>query len=136
MAAAGITNPRLLQPGQYSTPGAEVDTSALTGFDPETFFADFETMSGQAETFQTSFNTFLTDAQNAVPPVGDIELSMGNISSYATTLSDKMAALTSKVQEVTVKIKVEYDDARGWLEQTVRNNGGTVPGTTPGGGPS
>jgi len=94
------------------------------------------TMSGQAETFQTSFNTFLTDAQNAVPPVGDIELSMGNISSYATTLSDKMAALTSKVQEVTVKIKVEYDDARGWLEQTVRNNGGTVPGTTPGGGPS
>ena len=133
MAAAGITNPRLLQPGQYSTPGAEVDTSALTGFDPETFFADFETMSGQAETFQGSFNTFLTDAQNAVPPIGDIELSMGNISSFATILSDKIVALTSKVQQVTVKIKVEYDDAQGWLEQAVRNNGGTVPGTVPGG---
>lgn len=100
------------------------------GFDAETFLANFTDLSAQAETFNTSITEFLTSITGAQEPVGIVETAMSNISTYGQNLQTAMEKLTSKVQEVKVKVKVEYDDSKGWLEQTVKNNGGRVPGAT------
>lgn len=129
MAAAGITDPRMLQPGSYNLPGSEVDASAIENFDSEAFFADFETMSGHADTLSTNINTFWTDISAAQEPVGAVETSMGQISTFADNFAAKIKDLTSKVQTVKIKIETDISGAGSdWLAQQVRNNGGSVPG--------
>lgn len=126
LGATGAETPNVVQPGTYN-----LEQFAQDGqFSVEGFFSNFDSLSGQSEIFKTNFNSFLGDLTTAQDPVVVIETAMSNISTYGQNLQTAMEKLTSKVQEVKVKVKVEYDDSKGWLEQTVKNNGGRVPGAT------
>lgn len=130
MAGAGISNPRLLQPGDYATGGGGgvFDPTALKGFDAETFVgtvapAIAET-SGYLDTISTDTATFNDK--------------MKEVTDQSVDLRDNIEALAAKTNTVSIELKLTGQDwevikqmglmGLGAKGGGVRDNGGIVRG--------
>jgi hypothetical protein len=122
MAAAGITDPRRLQPGTYGMGGGSVAALNYSGYfsSPYATATAWENMP-DAETVAAAIDPF--------KQVGDT-LSKGREDAEAITAA--LNGLSAK--EIVVKLDLQTN-APQWLmdlvEQGVRDNGGQVPGSTP-----
>ena len=124
MAGAGISNPRLLQPGSYGAGGGGGGAIVpLSLFDNPAGFTGGLAGAGMslAET-----------AQEAVSPFQEIETSVGKVSTDLDAINSTLDEINGK--QVVVKLDLDMASIPKWfrdlLEQTNRDAGGTSPGTT------
>ncbi len=121
MAGAGITNPYALLPGTYGAGGggsvAAINTSGY-----------FSSPYASATVWEDLPNA----AEQAVSPFQEIETSVGKVSTELDDITSTLEQLNGK--EITMKFNLDTGNMPKWfrdmLEQTTRDNGGSVPGAT------
>lgn len=136
LAAAGVTNARLLQPGTYGT-GAQY--ASVAGFDASEYANGLVTPE-TAENMGTMASDMQAMSDNSTTVTSNFE----EINVQADELTDKISTLTSGVNVITARLVVEGLErveavlgtlgAMGGMNMpgaspaNPRNNGGRVPG--------
>lgn len=129
MQALGVSDPRMLMPGTFDLGGVEADTEAIESFDPASFLDNFEDLQAQSIALGETVN-------EVTGGLGDWLANVESVDGVLTGVRDTMTDLTSKVQHISVKVRVDVDDASGILgligaeiANATRANGGVPPGS-------